>query len=49
MSNKKQVPLWLKEQVYAINLKLVNECGLGWDEIIDFWQQILDEAKNETE
>ncbi|WP_271856113.1 hypothetical protein [Patiriisocius marinus] len=44
----KQVPRWLYEDVKRINLRLIDECGMSWDDILDFWQDLINTSKNES-
>lgn len=45
MADPKNPPAWFKKRVYDINLKLINECGMSWADVIDFWEEIIAEAK----
>ena len=33
--------------MYKINLRLINECGMDWDGVIAFWEELIAEVKRE--
>jgi len=43
----KKLPDWLRDDVQAINIKLVNDEGMGWEDILATWGQLLKEMNEQ--
>tara|TARA_R100000306_G_C4382307_1_gene146397 strand:- start:29389 stop:29547 length:159 start_codon:yes stop_codon:yes gene_type:complete len=49
MPKQKEVPRWFVERVKDINLRLIDELNMSWDEVLDFWEEIIKECRQENE